>query len=63
MSPEDFQAYHCRLVKRVVDDASRTMEVRADAGDGKGKGVFAKRAIEEGDLLFKEAPLVRCVLQ
>lgn len=37
------------------------MEVRLDAGDGKGKGIFATRRLLEGDTLFKEAPLVRAL--
>jgi hypothetical protein len=33
--------------------------VRLDAGGGRGKGVFATRDIEEGELIFAERPLVR----
>jgi hypothetical protein len=63
LPPKDFQEYHDHLVRRVVEGVPRALEVRADAGQGKGKGVFAKQAIEEGDLLFKEAPLVRICQQ
>lgn len=34
------------------------VEVRLDAGDGKGKGLFATGPIARGDLLFAESPLV-----
>lgn len=33
------------------------LEVRLDAGGGKGKGIFATQAFLEGQLLFKELPL------
>jgi len=35
------------------------LEVRLDAGGGKGKGVFATAAFEEGEEVFREPPLVR----
>ena len=37
--------------------AEGTVEVR-DAGGGKGKGVFAVRAVRAGEPLFRERPLV-----
>lgn len=45
---------------QVVDrlGASAWLRVRIDAGDGKGKGIFAAAAFKEGDVLFKESPLV-----
>ncbi|PSC68405.1 SET domain-containing [Micractinium conductrix] len=33
------------------------VEVRLDAGDGKGRGVFATQEFEAGDLIFKDPPL------
>ncbi|KAK9811846.1 hypothetical protein WJX72_011125 [[Myrmecia] bisecta] len=54
--PADNQAkqYFARLCKHIAPD----LEVRLDAGEGKGKGVFAKREFEKDELLFKEPPLV-----
>lgn len=34
------------------------VEVRLDAGEGRGKGVFATRDIKQGDVVFRERPLV-----
>jgi hypothetical protein len=36
---------------------SPPVEVRADAGGGRGKGLFATRAIEEGEVIFTERAL------
>eukprot|EP00877_Chromochloris_zofingiensis_P000067 jgi/Chrzof1/10060/Cz04g25210.t1 len=33
------------------------VEVRLDAGEGRGKGVFATRDIKQGDVVFRERPL------
>ena len=38
---------------------SLKVEVRLDAGDGKGKGLFATTDIEESEEIFRELPLVR----
>jgi hypothetical protein len=35
------------------------VEIRPDAGDGRGKGVFATKGFEQGDVLWTERPLVR----
>lgn len=35
------------------------LEVRADAGGDRGKGLFATEDIEEGDIIFEERALVR----
>jgi hypothetical protein len=35
----------------------KALEVRADAG-GKGKGIFVRQSIEEGDVVLHERPLV-----
>jgi hypothetical protein len=35
------------------------VEVRLDAGDGRGKGVFATRAYKKGDIIWREDHLVR----
>ena len=34
--------------------------MRLDAGQGRGKGVFATRGFKEGDVLWQETPLVAC---
>lgn len=48
--------YLQRLVRQT---GSPPVEVRLDSGGGKGKGVFATLDIEEGQEIFREAPLVR----
>jgi hypothetical protein len=35
------------------------VEIRPDAGGGRGKGVFAAKGFEQGDVLWTERPLVR----
>lgn len=40
----------------------RGVEVKLDAGDGKGKGVFTTRDYAQGDAVFIERPLVSLVV-
>ncbi|GBF89127.1 hypothetical protein Rsub_01844 [Raphidocelis subcapitata] len=51
----DSAAYHEQLLAR--RSPPLPVCVRLDAGGGKGKGVFATRDIEEGELIFAERPL------
>ena len=44
-----------QLVQRI----GAGVEVRLDAGDGRGKGVFATRAYKKGDVIWREDHLVR----
>lgn len=59
LSPNSFQTHHDAVLGSALEDSPRALEVREDAGGGKGKGLFATAALDEGDLLFKEQPLVR----
>jgi hypothetical protein len=34
------------------------IEIRPDAGGGRGKGVFATKSFQQGDVLWTERPLV-----
>ena len=48
----------CRPPPHTVQlTAGLGLEVRLDAGDGKGKGIFACQAFQKGQVLFTEAPL------
>ncbi len=38
----------------------KNIEVRLDSGEGRGKGLFAKELIHDGDEIFCEHALVRC---
>jgi hypothetical protein len=61
LDPAEFDLHHTELLSAVVSSssASKKLEVVRDAGQGKGKGVFAAGHIEEGEVLFREPPLVR----
>lgn len=48
----------CRLQLQLLAQRSVPVEVRLDAGPGKGKGVFATRDIRQGELIFEERALV-----
>lgn len=63
LAGEAWQAYHTDLIDHAIrsnwDASAAKLEVRFDAGDGKGKGLFAAQPIQSGAVLFKELPLVR----
>ncbi|KAK9835164.1 hypothetical protein WJX81_002351 [Elliptochloris bilobata] len=50
----DQAAYFAQLVER----GGWAVEVRPDAGGGRGKGLFATQDLEEGDVIFTEAPVI-----
>ncbi|PNH04170.1 Histone-lysine N-methyltransferase ATXR2 [Tetrabaena socialis] len=52
---EEVLAYYAEVLSAA--GASGSVKVRLDA-DGKGKGVFAARDIQEGETIFTECPLV-----
>ncbi|KAI3436369.1 hypothetical protein D9Q98_002422 [Chlorella vulgaris] len=50
-------AAHSQSARYAVLTAGLNLEVHLDAGDGKGKGLFATKDFEQGEIVLHEAPL------
>jgi hypothetical protein len=65
LKPVEFQQHHESVLRNASQasaprkHACSRLEVLPDAGNGKGKGLFATEAIPGGTMMFREAPLVR----